>query len=307
MQQYLDLLNDVRKNGREKSDRTGTGTYSVFGRQMRFNLGEGFPIVTTKKIHTRSVIHELIWFLKGETNVGYLRDNRVTIWDEWADKEGNLGPVYGKQWRDFGGEPNYGASGLNGYHRGIDQISEVQEQIRKNPFSRRHIVSAWNPIDIPKMALAPCHCLFQFNVNPMTDTERQKIARKKTGQLERGFTVHEMDEEQIPKTMLDCQLYQRSADIFLGVPFNISSYALLTLMMAQTTGNAPGEFVHSLGDLHLYKNHVEQADTQLSRTPLPLPTMKLNPEVRDILDFKFKDFSLEGYESHPAIQAPIAV
>ena len=264
MNAYLDLLRDVRANGVFKSDRTGTGTHSVFGRQIRFNLAAGFPLVTTKKVHTRSILHELLWFLKGETNTAYLRENKVSIWDEWADADGNLGPVYGKQWRSWAAPDG----------RTIDQITEVVAEIRRNPDSRRLIVSAWNPADIPKMALAPCHTLFQFYVL---------------------------------NGKLSCQLYQRSADIFLGVPFNIASYALLTLMVAQVTGLQPGDFVHTFGDLHLYANHVEQADLQLTRAPFPLPVMKLNPAVTDLFAFRYEDFTLEGYQCHPAISAPVAV
>jgi len=263
VEQYLDLLRAARDRGTFKMDRTGTGTYSLFGWQMRFDLGSGFPLVTTKKVHLRSIIHELLWFLKGETNVRYLRDNKVTIWDEWADENGDLGPVYGAQWRSWPSE--------NGP---IDQIAKLVEQIKRNPDSRRLIVTAWNPAEVDKMALPPCHCLFQFYV---------------------------------ADGKLSCQLYQRSADIFLGVPFNIASYALLTLMLAQVTGLKPGEFVHSFGDAHLYANHKEQADLQLSREPRPLPVMTLNPEVTDLFAFKFEDFALTGYDPHPAISAPVAV
>jgi thymidylate synthase len=264
MKEYLDLMRHVLENGTKKEDRTGTGTLSVFGYQMRFDLAEGFPLITTKKCHLRSIIHELLWFLKGDTNVGYLRENNVTIWDEWADAEGNLGPVYGAQWRKW--RTAEGGS--------VDQIAQLNRQLRENPDSRRHIVSAWNPGEIDRMALAPCHALFQFAV---------------------------IDGE------LSCQLYQRSADLFLGVPFNIASYALLTLMVAQVCDLKPGEFVHTFGDLHLYSNHLEQARLQLTREPRPLPTMKLNPAVRDILGFRFEDFELAGYDPHPAIKAPIAV
>ncbi|HUG09847.1 MAG TPA: thymidylate synthase [Opitutaceae bacterium] len=264
MEEYHRLLRHVLEHGRPKSDRTGTGTLAIFGAQARFDLGEGFPLLTTKKLHLRSIIHELLWFLKGETNIGYLRDNNVTIWDEWADADGNLGPVYGAQWRKW--RTAEGGS--------VDQIAQLIRQIRENPDSRRHIVSAWNPGEIDRMALAPCHALFQFFV---------------------------IDGE------LSCQLYQRSADLFLGVPFNIASYALLTLMVAQVCDLKPGEFVHTFGDLHLYSNHLEQARLQLTREPRPLPTMKLNPAVRDILGFRFEDFELAGYDPHPAIKAPIAV
>ena len=264
MKQYLDLMRHVRDHGVKKEDRTGTGTLSVFGYQMRFDLGEGFPVVTTKKLHLRSIIHELLWFLKGDTNIQYLKDNGVSIWDEWADADGNLGPVYGYQWRSW---PT-----PDGRH--IDPIAQVVDQLKNNPDSRRIIVSAWNVAEIDNMALPPCHAFFQFYV---------------------------------AEGKLSCQLYQRSADIFLGVPFNIASYALLTMMMAQVTGLQPGEFVHTLGDAHLYLNHLEQADLQLSREPLPLPTMKINPEVNSIFDFRFEDFELVGYESHPHIKAPVAV
>jgi thymidylate synthase len=264
MKTYLDLLRHVRLHGARKDDRTGTGTLSVFGYQMRFDLAERFPLLTTKKVHVKSVIHELLWFLQGSTNVEYLRAHGVTIWDEWADAKGELGPVYGSQWRSW---PT-----PDGGH--IDQIADVVAQIKKNPHSRRLIVTAWNPADVPKMALAPCHALFQFYVN---------------------------------NRRLSCQLYQRSADVFLGVPFNIASYALLTLMVAQVTGLRPGEFVHTLGDAHLYLNHLEQADEQLSRTPRPLPLLQLNPAVKDLFAFRYEDFTLQGYDPHPAIRAPIAV
>lgn len=264
MQQYLDLLARVRREGARKTDRTGTGTLSVFGHQMRFNLAEGFPLVTTKKLHTKSIIHELLWFLAGDTNIAYLKRNGVSIWDEWADETGELGPVYGKQWRSW--------PGIDG--RSIDQIAEVVATLKSDPDSRRMVVSAWNPADLPDMALAPCHCLFQFYV---------------------------------ADGKLSCQLYQRSADIFLGVPFNIASYALLTQMMAQVTGHKLGDFVHTLGDAHLYLNHLEQAEEQLSRTPRPLPVMKLDPNVTDIFSFRFEHFSLEGYDPHPHIKAPVAV
>jgi thymidylate synthase len=264
MDQYLELLRRVRNEGTKKTDRTGTGTLSVFGHQMRFDLSKGFPLVTTKKLHVKSIVHELIWFLAGDTNVKYLQDNGVKIWDEWAREDGDLGPVYGKQWRSWASPDG----------RTIDQISDVVAELKRNPDSRRLIVSAWNPADIPKMALAPCHCLFQFYV---------------------------------ADGKLSCQLYQRSADIFLGVPFNIASYALLTIMMAQVTGLRPGDFVHTFGDAHLYLNHQEQADLQLSRTPRPLPKMHINPGVASIFDFKYEDFRLEGYEPHPHISAPVAV
>jgi thymidylate synthase len=264
MKQYLDLLQHVLDTGVAKSDRTGTGTRSVFGYQMRFDLSQGFPLLTTKKLHVRSIIHELLWFLRGDTNVRYLKENRVTIWDEWADDDGELGPVYGKQWRSW--------SAPDG--RSIDQIAEVVSAIRTNPDSRRLIVSAWNPADVGEMALPPCHLLFQFYV---------------------------------AEGRLSCQLYQRSADVFLGVPFNIASYALLTMMVAQVTELEPGDFIHTLGDAHLYDNHVEQAALQLTREPRPLPQVRINPAVRQILDFNFGDFELINYDPHPHIPAPVAV
>ena len=265
MRQYLDLLRHVRDNGIRKNDRTGTGTVSVFGYQMRFDLSEGFPCLTTKKLHLRSIIYELLWFLRGDTNIKYLNDNGVTIWDEWADPAtGDLGHVYGYQWRSW---PT-----PDGGH--IDQIRQLVDSLRNNPDSRRHIVSAWNVADIPNMALPPCHALFQFYV---------------------------------AGGRLSCQLYQRSADLFLGVPFNIASYALLTMMLAQTTGLEPGEFIHTLGDTHIYLNHLEQVEPQLSRTPRPLPTMRINPEVKDIFGFEYEDFTLEGYDPWPGIKAPISV
>lgn len=260
MKQYLDLMAHVRQHGVRKDDRTGTGTLSVFGHQMRFDLAQGFPLVTTKKLHLRSIIYELLWFIRGETNVKYLRDNQISIWDEWADAEGELGPVYGAQWRSWGGK--------------IDQLGEVIERIKTSPDSRRLIVSAWNPADVDKMALPPCHCLFQFYVL---------------------------------NGRLSCQLYQRSADIFIGLPFNIASYALFTHMVAQVTGLKPGDFVHTLGDAHLYLNHLEQADAQLARKPLPLPRLIIKRNVKAIDDFRFEDFEIAGYQSHPHIAAPVAV
>jgi len=269
MQAYLDLLSKVLNDGAEKADRTGTGTRSIFGYQMRFDLAEGFPLVTTKKLHLKSIIHELLWFLKGDTNIAYLKENGVGIWDEWADKNGNLGPVYGAQWRSW-----KTADG-----RTVDQIASVIHDLKTNPFSRRHIVTAWNPGEIGDMALAPCHCLFQFYVVEGKDGVRR----------------------------LSCQLYQRSGDIFLGVPFNIASYALLTHMVAQVTGLAPGDFVHTFGDAHLYLNHFKQAGEQLSRTPRPLPRLKLNPAINSIFDFRFEDIEITGYEPWPAIKAEVAV
>jgi thymidylate synthase len=264
MQNYLDLLRTLREKGLRRQDRTGVGTLGLFGYQMRFDLSEGFPLVTTKRLHVKSIIHELLWFLRGDTNIAYLKEHGVSIWDEWADAEGNLGPIYGVQWRSWPARD--GGT--------IDQIAAVQKSLREDPFSRRHIVTAWNPADLPQMALAPCHCLFQFYV---------------------------------AEGRLSCQLYQRSADVFLGVPFNIASYALLTMMMAQATGLKPGEFVHSFGDVHLYLNHIEQADEQLKREPRPLPQMTLNPAVQSIFDFQYSDFTLTGYHPHPAIKAPVAV
>jgi len=264
MQNYLDLLRHILDTGTDKTDRTGTGTRSVFGYQLRYDLSKGFPLVTTKKVHLKSIIYELLWFLKGDTNIKYLNDNGVTIWDEWADENGNLGPVYGAQWRSW-----KGADG-----RGVDQIAEVIQQIKTNPDSRRLIVSAWNPAEIPAMALAPCHALFQFYV---------------------------------ADGKLSLQLYQRSADVFLGVPFNIASYALLTMMVAQVCGLEVGEYIHSFGDVHIYNNHFEQVNKQLLREPKSLPTMKINPEVKDIFSFTYEDFTLENYDPHPGIKAPVAV
>jgi len=264
MKQYLDLLQHVLDHGVDRGDRTGTGTRSLFGYQMRYDLEQGFPVLTTKKLHLRSIIHELLWFLRGDTNIAYLKENGVTIWDEWADENGDLGPVYGAQWRSW---PAPGGGQ-------IDQIANVLESIRKNPNSRRHIVSAWNPAEVDEMALPPCHCLFQFYV---------------------------------ANGRLSCQLYQRSADIFLGVPFNIASYALLTMMVAQVTGLKAGDFIHTLGDAHLYADHFEQARLQLTRTPKPLPQMRINPEVSDLFAFRYEDFVLEGYEADPSIKARIAV
>ncbi|CAN1505272.1 ThyA Thymidylate synthase [Caulobacteraceae bacterium] len=262
---YQALLADILENGQKREDRTGTGTLGVFGRQMRFDLADTFPLLTTKKLHTRSIIIELLWFLRGETNIAWLKENGCSIWDEWADAEGELGPVYGKQWRSWAAPDG----------RSIDQISQLVAGLKSNPWSRRHVISAWNPADVDDMALPPCHCLFQFHVS--TDGK------------------------------LSCQLYQRSADVFLGVPFNIASYALLTLMMAQVTGLKPGTFVHTLGDAHLYLNHLDQARLQISREPLALPRMKLNPDVQDLFAFNYGDFKLEGYQAHPSIKADIAV
>jgi thymidylate synthase len=264
MRQYLDLMERVLADGVEKHDRTGTGTLSVFGHQMRFDLRDGFPLVTTKKLHVKSIVHELLWFLRGDTNVGYLNEHGVSIWNDWADEHGELGPVYGHQWRSWPAPDG----------RSIDQIAGVVQAIRRNPDSRRLIVTAWNPADVERMALPPCHCLFQFYV---------------------------------ARGRLSCQLYQRSADVFLGVPFNIASYALLTQMMAQVTGLEPGEFIHTFGDAHLYLNHIEQARLQLSRLPRSLPRLRLNPQVTELFDFRYEDFTLEGYEPHPHIKAAVAV
>ncbi len=264
MKQYLDLMRHIRKCGVLKGDRTGTGTQSVFGYQMRFNLSEGFPLLTTKKVHLKSIIYELLWFIKGDTNIKYLHDHNVTIWDEWADENGDLGPVYGHQWRSWPAPDG----------KSIDQLAGVLESLKKTPDSRRHIVSAWNPAEVDKMALPPCHSLFQFYV---------------------------------AEGKLSCQLYQRSADVFLGVPFNIASYALLTMMVARDCGYSPGEFIHTLGDAHIYLNHFEQVEEQLSRTPRTLPKMSLNPEIKSLFDFRYEDFTLTGYDPYPAIKAPIAV
>lgn len=270
MEQYLSLLKHIKENGVYKSDRTGTGTTSCFGYQMRFDLQQGFPLVTTKKLHLKSIIHELLWFLKGETNIKYLKDNNVSIWDEWANEQGELGPVYGKQWRSW----------TAGEGKTIDQITDVIRQIKTNPDSRRMIVSAWNVADLPEMALMPCHVLFQFYVTPAQEGGKPRLS---------------------------CQLYQRSADVFLGVPFNIASYALLTMMIAQVCDMEPGDFIHTFGDVHIYSNHMDQVNLQLTRTPFPLPTMQLNPAVKSIFDFTFEDFTLLNYQCHPAIKAPVAV
>ncbi|MBC7937890.1 MAG: thymidylate synthase [Rhizobacter sp.] len=270
MQQYLDLVKHIIATGDDKADRTGTGTRSVFGAQLRFNLAAGFPLVTTKKTHLKSIIHELLWFLKGETNIAYLKEHNVKIWDEWADENGDLGPVYGKQWRSW-----EGADGAE-----VDQVKDLIHTLKTNPDSRRMIVSAWNVADLPKMKLMPCHCLFQFYTSAPDAKGRRKLS---------------------------CQLYQRSADVFLGVPFNIASYALFTMMIAQVVDMDLGDFVHSFGDVHLYSNHFDQAELQLTRTPFPLPQMKINAAVKDIFDFKFEDFELLNYQSHPSIKAPVAV
>jgi len=273
MRQYLDLLAHVRRHGIKREDRTGTGTLGVFGYQMRFDLAAGFPLLTTKKLHLKSIVHELLWFLKGSTNIAYLKANGVSIWDDWADANGDLGPVYGKQWRSWAAPDG----------KTIDQIAKVVEAIKHNPYSRRHIVSAWNPAEVDAMALPPCHCLFQFHVAPPIPGTAD------------------------PRGRLSCQLYQRSADVFLGVPFNIASYALLTAMVAAVANLAPGDFVHTLGDTHLYLNHVEQADEQLRRQPRPLPALTLNPKVTSLFDYAYEDIIIAGYDPAPAIKAPIAV
>ena len=297
MRQYLDLLQHVLDHGTVRADRTGTGTVGVFGHQMRFDLSEGFPLLTTKKLHLRSIIYELLWFLRGDTNIGYLKEHGVSIWDEWADENGDLGPVYGSQWRSW-------PDGKGGT---IDQIANVVEQIKSNPYSRRLVVTAWNPAEIEEMALPPCHCLFQFYVEPpmaavdngqcVVDSTREQMLP----------TTHYPLPTQPAKGRLSCQLYQRSADIFLGVPFNIASYALLTMMMAQVCGLEPGEFVHTLGDAHIYSNHLEQVRLQLSREPRPLPRMHVNPEVKDIFGFRYEDFELHDYNPHPHIKGEVSV
>lgn len=274
MQQYLNLLQNIIDNGCDKADRTGTGTRSIFGHQIRFNLADGFPLVTTKKVHLKSIVHELLWFLQGNTNIGYLKEHNVKIWDEWADENGDLGPVYGKQWRSW-----QGADGVE-----IDQVKDVIEQLKNNPDSRRIIISAWNVAELSKMKLMPCHCLFQFYTTPPPPSEGAG-----------------------GRPRLSCQLYQRSADVFLGVPFNIASYALFTMMIAQVCDMELGDFVHTFGDVHLYSNHFEQAKLQLTRSPFGLPQMKINPAVKDIFDFKYEDFELQNYVSHEAIKAPVAV
>ena len=306
MKQYLDLLQYVLDHGTERQDRTGTGTVGVFGYQMRFDLGQGFPVLTTKKLHLRSIIYELLWFLRGDTNIKYLKDHGVSIWDEWADAEGNLGPVYGSQWRSW-------PDGRGGT---IDQIANVVEQIKTNPYSRRLMVTAWNPAEIEEMALPPCHCLFQFYVEPGSTSGRvaESLSGKVATQSNNSATqplshpaTQSLSHSEAPKGRLSCQLYQRSADIFLGVPFNIASYALLTMMMAQVCGLEPGEFVHTFGDAHIYKNHLDQVHLQLTREPRPLPTMHINPERKSIFDFEYEDFRLEGYDPHPHIKGEVSV
>lgn len=334
MKQYLDLLKHIKDNGVDDGERTGTGARSVFGHQMRFNLQKGFPLLTTKKLHLKSIIHELLWFLKGETNIKYLKDNNVSIWDEWADERGELGPVYGKQWRSWDNlvptkeiTVPYGEFGdytqeMLYDKKPIDQISWAINRLKTNPQCRRIIVSAWNVADIPKMKLAPCHCLFQFYTAPMSLNERFEnlisryehedaidvpYSREAIMNGDPEFTNKCLDEHAIPRRKLSCQLYQRSCDTFLGVPYNIASYSLLTMMFAQCVNMVPWEFVWTGGNVHLYHNHMQQVDEQLSRTPYNLPTMKINPEVKDIFGFKYEDFTLENYQSHPSIKAPIAV
>jgi thymidylate synthase len=325
MVNYLQLLQHILDNGVEKTDRTGTGTISTFGYQMRFDLSGGFPLVTTKKLHLKSIIHELLWFLKGDTNVKYLNDNGVKIWDEWADANGDLGPVYGEQWRSWKGYEQGHSEALNGYDNipvepAIDQITNIVNRLKTNPDCRRLIVSAWNVTEIPNMALAPCHCLFQFNTRPMIADQRIELCTKEhesswlfdeavmSAPGKGRDEIHaELDRLGIPKYFLDCQLYQRSADVFLGVPFNIASYALLTMMMAQVSNMVPGDFVHTFGDVHIYKNHIDQVKEQLSRKPFFQPKMIINPDVKDIFSFRYEDFSLVGYEHHPSIKAPVAV
>lgn len=343
MKQYLDLLRDVRENGDVKADRTGTGTLSVFGRQMRFNLQEGFPLVTTKRCHLRSIIHELLWFLMGDTNIQYLKDNNVSIWDEWADENGDLGPVYGKQWRawtahedmpvfnraacdalEADGWSEAGACGSDIlYTKDIDQISKVMDQLKNDPDNRRIIVSAWNVAELGDMALAPCHAFFQFYTREMSFKERHRLVSFTNSEwhvaminaaINDGLNEYDepsmakwMDDNNVPTRVLSCQLYQRSADMFLGVPFNIASYALLIHMFAQQANMAVGDFVWTGGDTHLYSNHLEQADLQLTRDPKPLPKLVIKRKPDSIFDYKFEDFEVVGYESHPAIKAPVAV
>jgi thymidylate synthase len=299
MKQYLNIMKRIKDTGVTKTDRTGTGTRSIFGAQMRFDLSEGFPLVTTKKTHLKAIIHELLWFLKGDTNIKYLVDNGVHIWDEWADKNGNLGPVYGAQWREWEGPEEY-----------HDQIANLIERLKTNPDCRRLIVSAWNPADLGEMALAPCHCLFQFITEPLSLDAR--LALTEWDDFHRGYEnedqlIQELDKRDVPKYRLSCQLYQRSADWFLGVPFNIASYSLLTMMVAQVVNMVPGDFVHSFGDAHLYSNHMDQVDLQLSRETFALPKMRINPDVKDIFSFSYEDFELVDYKHHAGIKAPVAV
>lgn len=297
MKQYLDLLQHVLDHGTERLDRTGTGTVGVFGYQMRFDLSQGFPVLTTKKLHLRSIIYELLWFLRGDTNIKYLKEHGVSIWDEWADENGDLGPVYGSQWRSW-------PDGRGGT---IDQIAGVVDEIKRNPYSRRLMVTAWNPAEIQDMALPPCHCLFQFYVEPMAPVVDKLNVEKLIGSDNVSTQQHINVSTQPAKGRLSCQLYQRSADIFLGVPFNIASYALLTMMVAQVCDLQPGDFVHTLGDAHIYRNHLDQVHLQLTREPRKLPTMKINPAVKDIFGFQYEDFTLEGYDPHPHIKGEVSV
>ncbi len=297
MKQYLDLLQHVLDHGTERLDRTGTGTVGVFGYQMRFDLSQGFPVLTTKKLHLRSIIYELLWFLRGDTNIKYLKEHGVSIWDEWADENGDLGPVYGSQWRSW-------PDGRGGT---IDQIAGVVDEIKRNPYSRRLMVTAWNPAEIQDMALPPCHCLFQFYVEPVAPVVDKLNVEKLIGSDNVSTQQHINVSTQPAKGRLSCQLYQRSADIFLGVPFNIASYALLTMMVAQVCGLQPGDFVHTLGDAHIYRNHLDQVHLQLTREPRKLPTMRINPAVKDIFGFQYEDFTLEGYDPHPHIKGEVSV
>lgn len=324
MNQYLDLLSHIKDNGIDDVERTGTGARSVFGHQMRFNLQDGFPLITTKKLHLKSIIHELLWFLNGDTNIKYLNDNGVSIWDEWADERGELGPVYGKQWRSWDvinpknkihvpyGEWGDSKEEFLYVNEPIDQIKWAINRLKTNPQCRRIIVSAWNVADIPKMKLAPCHCLFQFYTAPMTIEERYDLIEKQDPTAECTFRDEKeakefLDIAGVPSRKLSCQLYQRSCDTFLGVPYNIASYSLLLMMFAQCVNMVPHEFVWTGGNVHLYHNHMSQVDEQLTRKPYPLPTMKINPNVKDIFSFKYEDFTLENYQCHPSIKAPIAV
>lgn len=320
MKQYLDLLRRIKDTGTVKTDRTGTGTVSIFAPQMRFNLSDGFPLVTTKKTHLKSIIYELLWFLKGDTNIKYLNDNGVKIWDEWADKNGNLGPIYGKQWvgltrdRWVESELSIASGGTQGgstrYSDPVNQIQDMVDLLKNTPDSRRMVVSAWNVVDLPQMRLSPCHCLFQFYTAPLSFAERKAYYFANIWQGSgQDVPVDEiyLDKIDVPSFRLDCQLYQRSADFFLGVPFNIASYALLTMMMAQVVNMVPGEFIWTGGDTHLYLNHFEQADKQLAREPKELPTMKLNPKITDIFNFSYEDFTLDNYNPYPGIKAPVAV
>ena len=297
MKQYLDLLQHVLDHGTERLDRTGTGTVGVFGYQMRFDLSQGFPVLTTKKLHLRSIIYELLWFLRGDTNIKYLKEHGVSIWDEWADENGDLGPVYGSQWRSW-------PDGRGGT---IDQIAGVVDEIKRNPYSRRLMVTAWNPAEIQDMALPPCNCLFQFYVEPVAPVVDKLNVEKLIGSDNVSTQQHINVSTQPAKGRLSCQLYQRSADIFLGVPFNIASYALLTMMVAQVCGLQPGDFVHTLGDAHIYRNHLDQVHLQLTREPRKLPTMRINPAVKDIFGFQYEDFTLEGYDPHPHIKGEVSV